>query len=80
MEWIVRGSLLLPSTIEVLRLEVLGIVPELPPAQQHHALAVLGQRYPCLGEVQFGSRSASWKRTVELWKLPGDKAWVRVPR
>ncbi|KAJ6571075.1 hypothetical protein B0H19DRAFT_1372313 [Mycena capillaripes] len=56
--WLVHGFSL-PATIEVLRLETCGTTPGLPPAQQQHAIAVLGHRYPRLREVQFGTPSMS---------------------
>jgi len=76
-EWIFDSKLVLPPSIEVLRLEAPYI--ELPsPAQQHQAIAALSALCPLLREVQFGTLEDNWKRSGELWKSSGHTSWIRV--
>ncbi|KAJ7339764.1 hypothetical protein DFH08DRAFT_1082373 [Mycena albidolilacea] len=77
LEWIVGGSISLPSDLEILRLDARGLECELELPKQHQALALLGARWPHLREVQFGFRACTWRRADRLWKSDG-KSPVRI--
>ncbi|KAF7333711.1 hypothetical protein MVEN_02327500 [Mycena venus] len=75
--WIMDGMLVLPPSIETLRVENNGDCLLLSPTEQHEAIAVLCGLYPLLREVQFG-RSHNWKWNGEFWKSVEEKSRVRI--
>ncbi|KAJ7887104.1 hypothetical protein B0H14DRAFT_2696551 [Mycena olivaceomarginata] len=77
LQWIVGGSISLPSDLEILRLDVRGLECELELPKQHQALALLAARWPRLREMQLGLRASTWRRTDTLWKSDG-KSPVRI--
>ncbi|KAF7348630.1 hypothetical protein MVEN_01381000 [Mycena venus] len=76
LRWVFEGLLLLPPSIEVLRLEQEeGSMPaEVLFPQQGQAVATLGSMYPLLRQVRFGRDE--WKRigTSEEWKEQVESA------
>ncbi|KAJ6555954.1 hypothetical protein B0H19DRAFT_1071098 [Mycena capillaripes] len=64
LRWIFGGLLSLPPNIQVLRLEVEGVLSgqKLWFTEQRQAVAALSLMYPYLHEVQFGEPMNNWKR------------------
>ncbi|KAJ6488784.1 hypothetical protein C8R45DRAFT_1142895 [Mycena sanguinolenta] len=78
LTWIFEGSLDLPPTIELLRLECV-LKEELPLVKQQQALVSLCARYACLREVQIGGCGTVWRRRsgASVWQAEGKSA-VRI--
>ncbi|KAJ7793567.1 hypothetical protein B0H14DRAFT_2925920, partial [Mycena olivaceomarginata] len=64
-EWIMEDSFALPVNIEVFRM--VNCDCQLPPVDQHQAIARLSRLYPQLREIKLGSLGGSWVRTGNSW-------------
>ncbi|KAJ7138294.1 hypothetical protein C8R44DRAFT_868604 [Mycena epipterygia] len=80
---ICRGHVLLPSHIEVLRLQVAlqatsKEIISFSLEQQHQHITGLSRRYRQLREVQIGYPSNNWKRQDGIWKRAGVSSYIQV--
>ncbi|KAJ7368714.1 hypothetical protein DFH08DRAFT_832075 [Mycena albidolilacea] len=64
-EWIMEDSFALPVNIEVFRM--VNRDCQLPPVDQHQAIARLSRLYSQLREIKLGSLGGSWVRTGNSW-------------
>ncbi|KAJ7808990.1 hypothetical protein B0H14DRAFT_3760297 [Mycena olivaceomarginata] len=76
--WVVDGFLSLPPNIEILFLREQRY--NLPPANQHQAMAILSRLYTRLCEVQFDAVGTSWIRTGDTWarEVSGCREVIKI--
>jgi hypothetical protein len=71
-----EDSFALPVNIEVLRM--VNRDCQLPPVDQHQAIARLRRLYPQLREIKLGSLGGSWVRTGNSWARDVSGARERI--